>query len=561
MKNVCLFILTIACSILLLPAQRNAKQEGYTVTYSYKKLRSAEGVIQNGAKSGRWIYRNIKGITILEENYLDGTLHGEYAKYFDEAIITVFNAKLYRSHYLKYQDADSTGYIMERGTYDHGRKNGIFEYYNYRGYMYRSATYRNDTLDGPLNEFYASGVPLRSSTFRNGDLHGPYTEYDQQGKPEEAGQYFNGKKRGLWISREGGSIYEVTYRDDVADGPCTTYSAARKPVNISQYRNGIPDGPYTIYNYDRDGLLQTIVKGKYVDGFRQGEVSLYTADNVLMATFNEENGMKQGPYTSYYRDGSIRETGFYKNNSQHNTCTEYDENGKVSRILLYNEGDLEKSTVFWPGGKIRQAEYEGSEYQKQILKEYTENGSLRYIKTETPDSVIFISYHPNGKRSAELHAGAEMPRIWYYNVNGKEIGKEAFLAKYKLPQEMEELTEVSMFPPPPPEPVAAPEEILTMPEESPEFPGGQKALFEFLLREIKYPSMAMEMGIQGSVYVRFVIEKDGTVTDPRIVKGLGSGCDEEVLRVIKRMPPWEPGKVNGNPVRVTMQIPVKFALR
>ncbi len=103
-------------------------------------------------------------------------------------------------------------------------------------------------------------------------------------------------------------------------------------------------------------------------------------------------------------------------------------------------------------------------------------------------------------------------------------------------------------------------EIFTVVEESPGFPGGDEARIRFLQENIKYPTMARESGIQGTVYVTFVVEKGGNVSDVKILRGIGGGCDEEAIRVIKAMPRWNPGKQRGKPVRVQFNMPIKFTL-
>ena len=111
------------------------------------------------------------------------------------------------------------------------------------------------------------------------------------------------------------------------------------------------------------------------------------------------------------------------------------------------------------------------------------------------------------------------------------------------------------------EEAVAEEEIFTIVEQMPSFPGGDEALFKFLGKNINYPQMAADAGITGMVYVTFVVEKDGSVADARILKGIGGGCDEEALRVVKQMPKWSPGKQRGKSVKVQYNLPVRFTLR
>jgi len=105
------------------------------------------------------------------------------------------------------------------------------------------------------------------------------------------------------------------------------------------------------------------------------------------------------------------------------------------------------------------------------------------------------------------------------------------------------------------------EEIFIIVEQTPEYPGGDEARLNFLRNNIKYPQMAREAGIQGTVYVGFVVEKDGSVTQVKIMRGIGGGCDEEAIRVTKLMPKWKAGKQRGKEVRVSYNMPIKFTLQ
>ncbi|HOZ39587.1 MAG TPA: energy transducer TonB [Flavobacteriales bacterium] len=105
------------------------------------------------------------------------------------------------------------------------------------------------------------------------------------------------------------------------------------------------------------------------------------------------------------------------------------------------------------------------------------------------------------------------------------------------------------------------EQIFTIVEEMPSFPGGESELFKYLGKNIKYPAMAQESGISGVVYVTFVVDKDGKIRDTKVLRGIGGGCDEEALRVVKNMPAWKAGKQRGKAVTVQYNLPVRFTLR
>lgn len=125
-------------------------------------------------------------------------------------------------------------------------------------------------------------------------------------------------------------------------------------------------------------------------------------------------------------------------------------------------------------------------------------------------------------------------------------------------------------PPPPPPSVTVQTQtvardsspVFTYAEQMPEFPGGQNAFFEYLKNEIHYPPLAKEKNHQGTVYVQFIVEKDGSISNVKLMKGVKDAPElsEEAVRVIEAMPKWTPGRMRGIPVRVTITQPVKFVL-
>ncbi|MCX6268874.1 MAG: M56 family metallopeptidase [Bacteroidetes bacterium] len=103
-------------------------------------------------------------------------------------------------------------------------------------------------------------------------------------------------------------------------------------------------------------------------------------------------------------------------------------------------------------------------------------------------------------------------------------------------------------------------EVYTVVEKLPSFPGGEEGYRKFLIENIKYPETAIKNAVTGTVYITFVVEKDGSVREVKVLRGIGSGCDEEALRVVKMMPNWNPGEQKGKPVAVQYNLPIKFNL-
>lgn len=95
----------------------------------------------------------------------------------------------------------------------------------------------------------------------------------------------------------------------------------------------------------------------------------------------------------------------------------------------------------------------------------------------------------------------------------------------------------------------------------PKFPGGEEKRIKFISKNLHYPIEAQEKNITGTVYVSFIVETDGKVSNVKLKNGIGGGCDEEAIRVIKLMPNWVPAKIGGNPVRVQMIMPIRFYIK
>ena len=137
--------------------------------------------------------------------------------------------------------------------------------------------------------------------------------------------------------------------------------------------------------------------------------------------------------------------------------------------------------------------------------------------------------------SGETVAGVEVKDVFI----PLPLPKEAGVVKVEVPKE---------------------EEIFIGVEQDPEFPGGITQLYQFLGNSVRYPVAAQRANISGKVTVQFVVERDGSIGAVKVLKGIGFGCDEEAIRVIKSMPKWNPGKQNGRAVRVYYTIPVAYKL-
>ena len=149
----------------------------------------------------------------------------------------------------------------------------------------------------------------------------------------------------------------------------------------------------------------------------------------------------------------------------------------------------------------------------------------------------------------------QLPEI--IEVPDEEEIEEEIEVELDLEVTEEEVVEDFVFEEVPEEEV---DEVFTIVEDQPAFPGGNAAFYKFVASNMTYPAQARRMGIEGRVFVQFVVDKDGSVTEVKAVKGIGAGCDREAERVLNSSPKWTPGKQRGRSVKVRMVLPIIFKL-
>lgn len=187
------------------------------------------------------------------------------------------------------------------------------------------------------------------------------------------------------------------------------------------------------------------------------------------------------------------------------------------------------------------------EMPKEDIKKPPPPPPPKKVEPPKPASQRFVP--PVIKRDEEVKK--EPPKVEDITVNTATETVKSDETKY-VPQE-----------PPKVEagPVENPDKVFEFVEQVPAFPGGNDALFAYLQKNIKYPPIARENGIEGKVFLSFVVDKSGQIRDIKVKRGIGGGCDEEAVRVVRNMPSWKPGKQNGKEVNVMFTLPIKFTLQ
>ena len=217
------------------------------------------------------------------------------------------------------------------------------------------------------------------------------------------------------------------------------------------------------------------------------------------------------------------------------------ENAFPKKVAM--ETDVELSKV---------AQKKEAKVEKKAPVKVEEQKVVEKVKSSVKFTPPVIKKDSEVKPEEELKSQEDLNKtktaIGSFDVKGNdEAGGEVLKAK-----------EVIAQPEPPKEEET---KVFDVVEVMPSFPGGQAALFEWLSKNIKYPVVAEENGVQGRVIVTFVVERNGSITDVQVVKSVDPSLDKEAVRVVKAMPHWIPGKQNGSAVRVKFTVPVTFRLQ
>jgi TonB family protein len=223
--------------------------------------------------------------------------------------------------------------------------------------------------------------------------------------------------------------------------------------------------------------------------------------------------------------------------------TEYFTNGNIRYKRHYNKGKLVGEAIaYYPNGNVYSiVNYDGNEYYLKSCRDtlgeiLADGGNGKWIKLN--DTLAYIAEGPvvNGKEDGEWNG-----------VN--DDGKNA-TAVYK--------NGIAISGPPLNGSMV--NQVFTAVQVPPQFDTSAKDLQEYIRKNLVYPQVALDNNIQGTVILTFVVEKDGSLTNFKVLRGIGSGMDESAIRLMENCPKWNPGRQNGKPVRVQYSIPVKFDL-
>jgi TonB family C-terminal domain len=306
------------------------------------------------------------------------------------------------------------------------------------------------------------------------------------------------------------------------------------------------------------------VNPKWTREFTYYKSGKIRTDAVLSAWRKGGNNYKyEGIYKEWYESGQLHKSLEFFNGMMNGKAFSYWENGKLKHEGVYdNDRWLIGKNYHSDGSQAKDGPYRtSSEYPGGMNEfyKYVYENLTRVIqeKDSSYSGKIYLSFYINKDGSLSDIALKDKIAPWICEIAKDMFNRmpkwtpairdgEAYSTRLIIPIEIRTKNDKSPY-------------ILV--DQMPEFPGGTEKMMEYLGRMIRYPVAAQMKKVQGMVISSFIVDKDGVISDINVVRGIGGGCDDEAVRVIKSMPTWTPGKQGGQPVPVKFTLPIRFALK
>lgn len=484
----------------------------------------------NGVKNGAEISNNFKDTIIASGYYVNGLRHGGFVSLKNGRAISFFN---YQNDTLQGNCFFNSPEKSFEGFYVRGKKAStwVMDSIDYRGKRIKDSTSYNDGLKEGTSFIYVNSILVSRTEWQSGKRNGECKEYDEQsGALVAHGHYLNNNKDGIWKS----------YKDN-------------KLISVEDFENGIHVANTVMYGKDTSTIIGTV---KYnPDGSKK------------MIQYNDESGKLQhrwyyGPkedvdsIITYYPNGKVKE-GHY---------TAYENTEGYTQFFLYMS--------YYPNGKLETRGYEYKQSKNGAWLTYDSTGNL-FATVHYDENVPFgwfQTYYTNGKTKVKAYCYESITdTILVYSKTGARVlpsdpAYSKTISEVQTTFPAINFRDPNKFPPDHGKKgnVSLGETINegVWSEEPAQFPGGSDSLNNFISRSISYPEPERRLGVQGVVIVRFLVEKDGTLSDVQIVQHVKNapGFTKETLSMMRSMPKWKPAKTKGKIVRVYYQLPVEFSL-
>jgi len=326
------------------------------------------------------------------------------------------------------------------------------------------------------------------------------------------------------------------------------WEGIKSKVNFSFLENGTKEGRCLRY-HPNGNLMEDFV---FLSGKKNGLCITYDENGAKTSEISYSEDMKEGPSALFYPNGKIKEKKNYADGLINGWAFYYFENGNLKEKEYYIDGTINGADTLWyetgelkgiypyDDGKL-QGLYLGWYENHKISEKYFYKNNRMYGKQfeyYATDTLKWTGDYQKGERNGYFRS--------YYG-NGKLKREERY--------EDDSLITGRILD-------SAGKEIEYYPfEKLPEFPGGESVLMSFISKNIVYPRSAIMNELQGRVIIGFIVDKNGRISDVKVVKSVSPSLDKEAMRVVKMMPAWTPGMRDGIPVKVAYNLPVKFVLK
>jgi antitoxin component YwqK of YwqJK toxin-antitoxin module len=607
-------LLTLIAALLLCTALHAQDKKRWTVTFHPNETIASEGYLINKKKSGKWKYYDPSGKLTHYITYKNDLRSGWEMYYLPDmdTLRLVYNRNDVPDS--TYKEWDIEGRLITSGFYKNGKRDSTWNFWKAipstgQTFVWVVPTFTiavppvKGQKSKPAPKYVDPGRLVKTATYKNDELDGPYAEYDVTTAQQLiSGIYKAGKKNGPFIeaSKDRNSYTENTYRNDTLVKVAELWDVSgRQRKKEYELRDGVKNGSYREW-YDYSTVEK--LTGSYRNGLREGLFTEFNNAGKKKLTYTYVAGVLQGERCDYDAKGNIETRGYLKNSMYDSTFTEYYETGEKAwegrcRNGLF-EGDF---TAYYKNGIAKEKGFYSNDVREGTVYGFTTDGRKLYSAGYKSGMLhgLYLEYHDNGNVFIsqqflnDTFAGAPT----FFNEKGKPI---VYIAQKSTTSELlhvNELPEVvirayrvtlyygSGYAPasPPVKPdllanlrkrandvlemnrqraTALPGEEYIEVSETAEYPGGTESFRQYLQKNIRYPEMEREMGIEGNLYMKITIDKTGAVSviEPlREIPG-GIGITKEVTRVLKAMPAMKPAKKNGRAVDDEFTIRFKFVL-
>jgi TonB family protein len=543
-------LLILACALLTAPVF--AQKKNGKVSIPVEKGGVEKGRIKNGQREGMWRTYNSKGDIIQTENYLHGKRDGEFRRTEDSVVTTgtytanqkngTFTTKVngrvtseinYRFDTLHGKYFIDTKEKKISGAYDHGKKTGlrVADSVNYYAARIKDSTHFANGLRDGRSVIYQEGILISETYWRQGKRNGPSRLYNDAAQLVSAGNYVDDKRDGIWYEYTGGRLSSV---HDYENGihVANTIGYGTDTTKISSITSYYPNGEtrMVVHNNEK-GRPETRVYYS-AQGNIDSSISYYPSGRLKTAqytSYTNDDGMTQFYlYMSYHANGRLESKGYKHRLLRTGTWLTYDSLGRLETNISYQDNQpFGWFKAYHPNGRMK-------------LQAYCYEGITDTITVFSPAGVKLKQSDPNySKTIAQVQAQHSDVNFRDPNAFPPDHKRKGIVSLGPDANEGKWADEPAMF------------------------PGGNDSLNAFIKKMVRYPEPERRLSKEGEVHIRFLIEKDGTLSDIQIVKTVAGapGFTKETMRLMRAMPKWKPAKTNGKIVRVYYILPVKFTLQ